>query len=85
MSITKKLVKNGLFSIPHLFVQDVIYEVIMGSFAYGVSSDMSDTDVYGVCIPPKEMVFPHTVGYVNGFGKKTRKFSQCTTASHYDE
>ena len=40
----------------------------MGSFAYGVSSDTSDCDVYGFYTPPMVQVFPHTAGYINGFG-----------------
>ena len=43
-------------------------EVIMGSFAYGVSGDASDMDMYAVCIPPKNHVFPHLNGRVPGFG-----------------
>lgn len=46
----------------------------MGSFAYGVSSDSSDVDIYGFCIPDKSMVFPHTVGEVPGFGTQQNRF-----------
>lgn len=74
MSITKKLIKNDLFKVQQPFVGDVVYEVIMGSFAYGVSNDTSDIDVYGVCIPPKEYVFPHTAGYIDGFGERPQNF-----------
>lgn len=74
MSITKKLIKENLFKVEQPFVGDVIYEVIMGSFAYGVSNNTSDIDVYGVCIPPQEYVFPHTTGYIQGFGPKPQNF-----------
>ena len=37
---------------------NVQYETIMGSVAYGVSSDTSDVDVYGWAIPPKDDLSP---------------------------
>jgi predicted nucleotidyltransferase len=46
----------------------------MGSQAYGVSNDTSDQDVYGVCIPPKELVFPHLGGEIPGFGRQIQRF-----------
>jgi predicted nucleotidyltransferase len=48
----------------------------MGSVAYGVSGDASDVDVYGFCIPPKEMVFPHLAGEIPGFGIQMQRFEQ---------
>ena len=51
---------------------------LMGSIAYGVSSDSSDNDVYGCCIPKKEVVFPHTSGYIQGFDSQIPKFEQWT-------
>jgi hypothetical protein len=48
----------------------------MGSYAYGVSQDNSDTDVYGFCIPPIEIVFPHVRGVIQGFGDQGEKFDQ---------
>lgn len=81
MSKVRSLVKNNLFKPNPAFVADLHYEVIMGSFAYGVSNDTSDVDLYGVCVPPKEMVFPHTVGYIDGFGKKPNKFK--VTQQHH--
>src|SRR5262249_42364799 len=41
---------------------------------YGVADTndeavQSDLDLYGVCIPPKEGVFPHLAGHVWGVGK----------------
>ena len=46
----------------------------MGSQAYGVSNDDSDVDVYGICIPPKELVFPHLAGEIPGFGRQINRF-----------
>lgn len=48
----------------------------MGSVAYGVSSDVSDTDVYGICLPPKDLVFPHLAGEIPGFGRQVKRFEQ---------
>ena len=54
---------------PHWLANNVCYEVITGSNAYGVSSDNSDLDIYGWSIPPVGLVFPHVAGYVQGFDK----------------
>ncbi len=48
----------------------------MGSVAYGVSSDTSDLDIYGFCIPPKYIIFPHLNGEIFGFGKQHKRFEQ---------
>jgi predicted nucleotidyltransferase len=48
----------------------------MGSVAYGVSGDTSDCDIYGFCIPPKEMIFPHLGGEIEGFGRNKKRFEQ---------
>jgi hypothetical protein len=48
----------------------------MGSMAYGVSSDSSDMDVYGFCIPTKELLFPHLSGEIMGFGQQLKRFEQ---------
>jgi predicted nucleotidyltransferase len=46
----------------------------MGSTAYGVSDDTSDVDLYGFCIPPKDVIFPHLSGYITGFGPQPKPF-----------
>ena len=48
----------------------------MGSVAYGVSDDTSDQDIYGWCIPPKHVVFPHLNGEIEGFGRQKQRFDQ---------
>ena len=53
-----------------------MYLTIMGSNAYGVSSDTSDMDLYGFCIPPKTLVFPHLAGEIPGFGRQIQRFEQ---------
>ena len=59
MSTLQRLTDRGLVKPPRWLPANVQYETIMGSVAYGVSSDTSDVDVYGWAIPPKEDVFPH--------------------------
>ena len=55
---------------------NVHYECIMGSIAYGVSNDNSDVDVYGFCMPPRHMIFPYESGNIVGFGNKPENFNQ---------
>ncbi|RDJ35119.1 MAG: nucleotidyltransferase [Crenarchaeota archaeon] len=75
-SRVQKLTEKGLISPPKWLPSNVMYEVMMGSVAYGVSTDYSDMDVYGFAIPPKEIVFPHLAGEIIGFGKKKERFEQ---------
>lgn len=74
-SVVKKLVENKLMTPPYDFVEETVYEVIMGSVAYGVSNNTSDVDVYAVAVPSKSMVFPHLTRHVDGFGPKPENFS----------
>lgn len=57
-------------------MDNVSYMTTMGSQAYGVSTDDSDLDVYGFCIPPKDLVFPHLAGEIPGFGRQIQRFEQ---------
>lgn len=71
------LTKKGLASPPNWLCDNVIYATIVGSFAYGVSSDTSDCDIYGVCVEPRRQVFPFATGeHVYGFGKLPERFEQ---------
>jgi uncharacterized protein len=74
MSTVARLFKRKLVTPPRWLPHEVAYETIMGSMAYGVSSDSSDMDVYGFCIPPKVDVFPHLNGAIPGFGRQTKRF-----------
>jgi len=68
--------KKGLIHPPKWLPDNVHYEVITGSTAYAVSSDTSDMDVVGFCIPPKELIFPHLAGDIPGFGQQKQRFEQ---------
>jgi predicted nucleotidyltransferase len=74
MNLVNHLVQQKLIRPPAWLPDNVHYLTIMGSIAYGVADTndedvQSDFDLYGLCIPPKEVVFPHTAGAIWGFGK----------------
>ncbi len=73
MNLVAHLTEQKLIDPPAWLPANVHYLTIMGSTAYGVADTSeegaSDLDLYGFCIPPKEIVFPHTAGHVWGFGK----------------
>lgn len=77
-SLFRKALQEGLItaSPPDFIKTNLQYEVIMGSYAYGCSGDTSDSDVYGMCIPPKDMIFPHLAGEIWGFGRQHKRFEQ---------
>lgn len=68
------LARRNLIHPPRWLPDNTIYLTVMGSQAYGVSTDTSDQDIYGVCIPPKELVFPHLAGEIPGFGRQVQRF-----------
>jgi predicted nucleotidyltransferase len=74
--ILQELEKRGLIHPPSWLADNCHYLTIMGSVAYGVSSDTSDEDLYGYCIPPKEVVFPHLAGEILMFGREKKRFEQ---------
>jgi uncharacterized protein len=80
------LTRNGVLKdYPGHLKNSIQYEVIVGSRAYGVSSDNSDTDIYGFSIPPKNIVFPHLSGEIAGFGTQKKRFEQFQTHYTQDE
>lgn len=54
----KNKIKNIYKNSPSWVESSVKYLAIMGSHAYGCHSTSSDYDVYGFCIPPRDIVFP---------------------------
>jgi uncharacterized protein len=76
-AIFDKLQEESLIHAPGFLKNNVHFEVMMGSIAYGCSNDTSDVDIYGFAIPPKDIIFPHLAGYIPGFGgKKPLEFKQ---------
>lgn len=61
---------------PSWLPDNVMYETIMGSYAYGIENECSDIDIYGFCIPKKDIVFPHLSGEILGFDKQVQRFDQ---------
>lgn len=74
--ILQKFRSAGIIHPPRWLVDNVQYLTQMGSVSYGVSGESSDVDVYGMCIPPKDMVFPHLAGELMGFGTQIQRFDQ---------
>ena len=74
--ILQKLRSQNLIQPPRWLVDQTQYLTVMGSVSYGVSGESSDVDVYGFCIPPKDLVFPHLAGEIHGFGRQIQKFEQ---------
>ena len=72
----RRLTAEKLIHPPHFLIDNLAYATIMGSVAYGVSSDTSDMDVYGFCMPTKELLFPHLGGEIPGFGQQLKRFKQ---------
>ncbi len=69
------LVERKLIHPPKWLPDNTQFLGYAGSVAYGVSSDTSDMDCFGFCIPPREIVFPFTDGgRVYGFGTQEQRF-----------
>jgi uncharacterized protein len=74
MNLRSVLAAGAKVNPPGWLPDNLCYETIMGSVAYGVSADTSDVDVYGICMPPKDSVFPHLAGEIFGFGTQIKRF-----------
>ena len=73
--LLEKLEKQGLIHPPNWLCTNLSFLGYAGSVAYGASSDTSDMDCFGFCIPPKHIVFPYTVGgEIAGFGRQKERF-----------
>jgi len=75
---------------PQFLRTNVHYETIMGSNAYGVADTSirdkpADFDVYGFCVPPKDMIFKHLTGWIPGFGPAPTGFDQWQRHHMMDE
>lgn len=73
--ILHDLQKAGVIHPPKWLADNTHLIVVSGSTAYGVADPKSsDSDCYGVCMPPKDVVFPHTAGFIAGFGTQPPAF-----------
>jgi predicted nucleotidyltransferase len=55
--ILNRLASEAKISPPKFVVDQLMMLVIQGSYAYGISTDKSDLDLYGVCIAPNNNIF----------------------------
>lgn len=76
MDLIQRLHSKGLIKPAPFIIGGTQYMTIMGSEAYGVSTGISDKDIYGFCMPPKDLVFPHLAGEIEGFGRQKKRFEQ---------
>jgi hypothetical protein len=66
-NIVIDLEKKGFISPPNWLSKNIIYLSVVGSVSYGAAdtNKISDIDLFGVCIPPKSILFPK--GKILGF------------------
>ena len=74
--LLNNLSQKDLIHPPPFLLDNTHYLTLTGSVAYGCSSDTSDNDIYGFCIPPKDIIFPHLSGEIMGFGTESPRFWQ---------
>ena len=70
----KRLERTRVVSPPSWLLSNVHYLAIVGSESYGAATNLSDRDVQGFCIPPKDDIFPHLRGEIPGFGNQIQRF-----------
>lgn len=63
-NIILELEQKKLISPPSWLGFNTVYLAVMGSTAYGVTSESSDYDVCGFAVPKKEIMFPHLAGVI---------------------
>jgi len=74
MQYSKILSEKKLITPPKWLPDNTLFEGMTGSIAYAASDDSSDMDIVGFCMPPKEVLFPHLIGEIPGFGTQSVKF-----------
>lgn len=84
-SYTQKFSNKKLIDPPKFVPNSMIYETITGSHAYGTNRPDSDFDLRGICVPPKEEVFPHLKGEIIGFGRQKQRFGQFISDKIYEK
>jgi uncharacterized protein len=66
--------KGFLDDMPSFVKDNLVLEVLMGSSVYGATTEDSDIDVYAVCLPPQDVMFPYLSGEIPVFDQKTEPF-----------
>lgn len=75
-------VRHNLIKPQSFITSGLIYESLMGSESYGCSKgESSDIDIYGVTVPGRQILFPHTSGWVQYFDRDYPKF-ECYQQHH---
>lgn len=74
MNLIQSLKEKGLVNPPYFIPENTAMLAIGGSYAYGTNNDMSDRDIWGICIPPRHYIFPNEAGIIPGFGTQGPKF-----------
>ena len=63
------------FNENELFIRDnLLYEIIAGSHAYGVQNEDSDYDIVSIFMDKHSDLYPQQYGYVMGFDTETGRF-----------
>jgi len=60
---------HKLNCVPQFVLDGLCYLTIGGSTAYGTSNDISDTDILGIYIPPRQYLYPQEFGFILGYNK----------------
>jgi uncharacterized protein len=73
--IISQLAQQKKIHPPKWLPDNMLFAAIVGSESYGVSSGGSDTDIYGIVMPPLTTIFPHLDGEIPDFGIQKQRFS----------
>ncbi len=73
MNYTEEFIKKGKFSENDSFIKDnLLYETILGSHAYGCSNLTSDFDIVGIFMDRHIDLYPQEYGMIIGFSEINR-------------
>lgn len=67
MNYTEWFVKNKLEKEHSWVQQNLLFETILGSRAYGCENDASDYDIYCIVMPRRDHLWPQNYGYIYGY------------------
>lgn len=76
MFIKTLYIKNLIDNNQHYDPDNIIYETIVGSRAYGINTETSDVDIFSIVVPDINQIFSYKNGYIDGFGTRPPKFEQ---------